>query len=218
MTEPKAGTVTSLRAQKNSPDRVSVFLDGEFAFGMHRDLLLEFDVAKGKKLSVEQQREILDRDAYFRARAVAFRYLSYRERTTAEIRRRLSRDDYPPNVIKDVIHSLEQSGYLDDRAFAVKYAEGRFKSKGYGPMRIRSDLRRKGVKRGAVERAVEKVYSEQDDVLERAREMGKKRWNRLANEPDELKRKKKVYDYLARRGFSFDMVRRIVDGLAASDL
>ena len=213
--EPREGTVTSIRAQRKTHDRVSVYLDGAFAFGMHRDLLLEFDVAKGKTLTVEQQRTILDRDAYFRARAVAFRYLSYRERTATEIRRRLSRDDYPPNVIEDVIHDLEKSGYVNDRAFAIKYAEGRFEARGYGPMRIRSDLRRKGVKRAAVEDALEEVYSENDAVLERARQMGDKRWSQLSNEADALKRKKKVYDYLARRGFAFEMVRRVVEELSS---
>ena len=213
--ELKEGTVTSIRAQKKAHDRVSVFLDGAFAFGIHRDLLLEFDIAKGKKLSVEQQRKILERDAYFRARAVAFRYLSYRERTATEIRRRLRRDDYAPTVIDDVVHDLEKAGYVNDRDFAIKYAAGRFETRGHGPMRVRSDLRRKGVKRAAVEDALEEVYSENDAVFERARQMGDKRWSRLANESDVLKRKKKVYDYLARRGFSFEMARRIVEELSA---
>lgn len=215
--ELREGRITSIRAQTKAPDRVSVFIDGEFGFGIHRDVLLEFELARGVELTVEKQVEIVDRDAYFRARAVAVRYLSYRERSAAEIRRRLRRDDYPSVVIEDVVHYLEESGFVDDRKYALNYTEGRFRSRGYGPIRIRADLRRRGVNRGAIDAAIDQVYSARDEVLEKAREMGSKRWAQLDRESDPLKRKKKVYDYLGRRGYAFDVVRRVVDELEAAD-
>lgn len=215
--ELREGRITSIRAQTKAPDRVSVFIDGEFGFGIHRDVLLEFELARGVELTVEKQIEIVDRDAYFRARAVAVRYLSYRERSAAEIRRRLRRDDYPSVVIEDVVHYLEESGFVDDRKYALNYTEGRFRSRGYGPIRIRADLRRRGVNRGAIDAAIDQVYSARDEVLEKAREMGSKRWAQLDRESDPLKRKKKVYDYLGRRGYAFDVVRRVVDELEAAD-
>lgn len=212
-TDLRAGRVTSIRAQSRSPDRVSIFIDGCFAFGTHRDLLLEFDLAKGKELSVDTQTEIVKRDTFFKARTVAYRYLSYRDRSVSEIRRRLQRDEYASEVIEDVVSYLEEAGLIDDCRFAIAYAEGRFKSGGYGPLRVRADLRKKGVTPSAVDAAIADVYAEQDEMLERAREIGTRRWEQLACEKDELKRKKKVYDYLARRGFRYDMIRRIVDEL-----
>lgn len=207
------GCITSIRAQTGSHDRVSVFVEGRFAFGMHRDLLLEFELAKGKHLSVEKQLKIVRRDAFFKARAVAYRYLSYRDRTALEIRRRLQRDDFAASVVDDVVRHLEKQGFIDDYKFAVAYAEGRFQSGGYGPVRVRSDLRRKGVKPALVDAALDEVFSTREEIVERAREMGKRRWDQLSREADVRKRKKKVYDYLARRGFGFDMIRRIVEKL-----
>lgn len=211
--ELREGRITSIRSQSRSHDRVSIYLDGEFVLGIHRDLLLEFNLARGAELDAATVCRIARRDAYFRARAAAFRYLSYRDRAAAEIRRRLERSDYEADVIEDVVHDLEQAGYVDDHAFAQRYAESRFRSGGYGPVRVRSDLKRKGVDADAVDAALEQVFSRRDELLQRAREIGSKRWDRLEREPDALKRKKKVYDYLARRGFGFELVHRVVDEL-----
>lgn len=210
------GRVTRIQTQSRSPDRVSVFLDERFAFGMHRDLLLEFDVSRGVELSVDVQRAILRRDAFFRARAVACRFLSYRDRSALEIRRRLERDDYPSEVIEEVVEHLQDEALLDDRRFALAYAEICFRSRGYGPVRVRAELRSKGIAPAAVEAVLAEEFADRDELLDRAREAAAKRWQRLARTSNVQKRKKKVYDHLARRGFRFDMIRRVVDELGHS--
>lgn len=208
------GTITALKVQVKTPGRVSVFLDGSFAFGVNRDLVLEFGLKKGLPLSADEQRRILDRESEYRARSTALNYISYRSRTEKEVRRRLARDDYAGEVVDSVVEYLTQIGLLDDTTFAVAYAEGRFKTGGYGPRRVQYDLLRKGVARSAAEKAVDEVFSERDDVLATARDLAVRRWSRLAGEEDERKRRKKVYDYLIRRGYPNDIVRRILDELA----
>lgn len=212
-TDLREGRVTAIRAQSRAPDRVSVYIEDQFAFGIHRDLLLEFDIAKGIELTVEQQEAVLARDAFFKARAAAFRFLSYRDRAAAEIQRRLERHGYEPQVIEAVLEDLERAGFVDDLKFARMFAEGRFLAGGYGPRRVRADLRRRGVKSGAVESAIHEVFGEEDELFERARGLGRKRWERLVRESDPVKRKKKVHDFLARRGFNYDTIRRVLDEL-----
>lgn len=207
------GRITALRAQVKTPGRVSVFVDGQFAFGINRDLVLEFDLKKGLEVTAELQRKILERESYFKARSTALNYISYRDRTEQEIRRRLERADFAEPVMEATVEYLRDKGLLDDRAFAVNYAESRFRSGGYGPMRVRSDLRRKGVGRHMADEVVEDVFSERREVEETARDLARRRWDKLARESDEMKRRKKVFDYLVRRGFLFGMARQIVDGL-----
>ena len=216
MAEPieiRKGRITSIRQQAKTPDRVSIFLDGAFAFGIHRDILLEFDVRKGVELEVATQEAMLRRDAFFRARAAAFRFLSFRGRTASEVQRRLARSEFSEDVAADVVAYLERAGLLNDQTYALQYAESRYQSGGYGPTRIKADLHRKGVSASTVQAAIDEVFSETSEVVERARELGQKRWNRLQSEKDERKRKKKVYDYLARRGFGFDIVYQVVSDL-----
>ena len=208
------GRITSIRAQSKAPDRVSIYIDGRFAVGIHRDVLLEFDVRKGGELDLETQRAMLRRDAAFRARSAAFRYLSHRDRTVAEMRHRLERARFEADVVEEVVEHLRAAGYVDDRSYARTYAETRFSTSGYGPVRVRADLLRRGVSPEEAESAVEHVFAEHDRVLERARQLGRKRWQRLQGERDQLKRRKKVFDYLARRGFSYEVALEVVDDVS----
>ncbi|WP_457652882.1 RecX family transcriptional regulator [Rhodocaloribacter sp.] len=212
MTDLPAGVVTRLVAQKKDPDRVSVFLDGAFAFGVHVDVALAFGLAPGRALTEAEREEILAADAVFRAKSAAFHYLAYRARTEREVRRKLSGKGFEEGVIDEVVGRLHTLGYLDDEAYARTYVQARFAGRGYGPQRIRAELLRRGVDRAHVDAALDELLAE-DDVVARARRHAAKRWPRLAAEPDPRKRRKKLTDYLVRRGFSFDVVRRVVDEL-----
>lgn len=209
------GSITALKAQVKTPGRVSVFIDGHFAFGVNRDVVLEFGLRKGMDLSAETQCRILERESECRARSAALNFISYRDRSAEEIRRRLARSDYSEDVIESVVAYLRRAGLIDDDRFAVAYAEGRFKSGGYGPRRVRYDLRRKGIDRAVADRAVDEVFADPDDVVDTARELASRRWERLARESDDRKRRKKVFDYLVRRGYPPAMVRRIIDKLTS---
>lgn len=214
-TELTPGSITALKAQVKTPGRVSVFIDGKFAFGVNRDVVLEFGLKKGLELSVDEQQRILDRESVFRARSTALNFISYRSRSEEEIRRRLARSEYSEEVIDAVVEFLTSSRLIDDKAFAVSYAEGRFKSGGYGPRRVHHDLRRKGVARAAADQAVEEVFSETEEVIATARDLAKRRWAQLARENDERKRRAKVYGYLVRRGFPTAMVRTVIEEVSS---
>jgi regulatory protein len=205
-----SGKITKLAAQHNNPDRISVFIDGEFAFGVYQDLLLEYELRVGKVLREAEQQEIQSRDEVFIAKAVALNYLSYRARTEKEVRTKLARKGFSETVADAVIERLYALHYLDDAAYARSFVSGRFRSRGYGPARIRGDLMRRGVDRPLIEDALEEVL-EPEETLEAAKEQAEKRWARLASEPDPAKRRKKLSDFLVRRGFSYDVVRRVLE-------
>lgn len=207
------GCITSLKAQVKTPGRVSVFIDGRFAFGVNRDVVLDFGLKKGLELSVEAQLRILDREAECRARATALNFISYRDRSEEEIRRRLARSDYREDVIDSIVEYLRRSGLVDDHKFARSYAEGRFKTGGYGPRRVRHDLRKKGIARAVADQAVDAVFNERDEVLGAARALGTRRWDKLERESDDRRRRKKVYDYLVRRGYPHAMARSVIEEL-----
>lgn len=208
--EVRAGTVTRLLAQQKNPERVSVFIDGAFAFGLHVDLVMEHALAKGQHLDAETQQRLRAADAARRAFDVALTYLGYRARTEAEMRRRLADKGFSEAVAEATLARLRDFEYLDDAAYARDYARTRFRTKGYGPQRLRADLRRRGVPAAAIEAALAAVI-EADDVLEAARRHAATRRRRLGAEPDPRKRRKKLTDALLRRGFSYDTVRQVLD-------
>lgn len=210
------GTITRLQVQKKNAERISVYLDDAFAFGIALDVLIEAELKKGDVLSVAVQEQLLAADELIRARVVAVNYIAYQARTEEEVRRRLRKAEFSEPAVEGALERMKALGYLDDDAFAQAYAKGRFAGRGYGPQRIRADLLKKGVRGEALDRAVAAVASD-DDLFEQALRHGRKRWLRLQSESDPRKREKKLADFLLRRGFSYDTVRAVTDRLKADD-
>ena len=208
----REGTITRLDPQDNNADRVSVFLDGEFAFGIHEDLVVRHGLRVGTRLTLEDIREIESDEAYVDAKQTALDYLAYKPRTEQEVRRKLRKQDVSRPVVDDVIARLYELEYLDDESYAHDYAHNRFSSKKYGPVRIRRELEERGIDRHLAEAAVDELFSEKS-AEGAAWAHAEKRWPRLADEDDPRRRRQKLYRYLRRRGFTADTIRPILDEL-----
>lgn len=205
-------TITALETQTHDSNRVSVFLDGDFAFGLHQDVVVKHRLQVGDQLSPEKRQEIEQDEQYVQAKQRALDYLAHKPRTEEEVRRTLRQDDLPPPVIEDVVAQLYELNYLDDEAYARDYARNRFSSKQYGPDRIERELVKRGIDRHIAEETVADLFADRD-VTAAAREHAEKRWARLADEDDPRRRKQKLYRYLRRRGFSSGTIYPILDEL-----
>ncbi len=212
MRAPSPGAITGLNVQKKDSNRMSVFLDGEFAFGVHKELVIRFDLYRGRSLEVQEQADIRIADAVMRARRKALDYLSYKDRTEQEVRRKLERKEFSAEVIDQAIKRLYELHYLDDASYAQKYAAGSAR-RGYGPQRVQGDLRRRGVERMHIDAAVEEEFNPQA-TLAGARRQAARRAPRLAREEDIFKRKQKLSAFLLRRGFPYEVAHRVVEEIA----
>ena len=111
-----AGTITALRFQKRNKDRVNIYLDGQFAFGLAAIEAAHLKV--GQTLSDDEIIKLRMRDDIERAYGRALDYLSYRPRSESEVCRRLREKDVADQVVAVVIGRLKRAGLVDDRAFA----------------------------------------------------------------------------------------------------
>ncbi len=146
---------------------------------------------------------VLDRP---RARAVALDLLSRKAWTRRDLRERLRRRGAPEEVAEAVVADLEALGYVDDRAFALGWAEAR--GRAFGSRRLREELVRKGVTRPLVAEAVRSAFAETDEET-RAREAAERRLRALGRTaPAEAGQR--LWGYLLRRGFPAEVVRRVV--------
>jgi regulatory protein len=207
-----ARTITKLTTQKNDASRASVFLDGEFAFGVHQDLVLKHGLHNGATLSLEEERAVREEDAEMQAKAKAMRYVARRARTCQEVRRKLREKDHPDYAIDVAVARLKELDYLDDAEYAREYVRSRFRSKGYGPVRLENELKERGVGRNEIEDAM--LELDPGELRAAAREHAEKRWPRLAGEEDPRRRREKLTGYLRRRGFAYEMIRGVVEEMA----
>ncbi|SHK55118.1 regulatory protein RecX [Rhodothermus profundi] len=201
----REGVVTRLQAQAHNPERISIFLDGMFWMGVHRDVLHHHAVCEGQVLPVTVQRAIYQSELARQARSIALRYLERRQRTVQEVRRRLERAGFSEEIVEQVIAELKAQRYLDDLRYAQAYVEERLAGKGYGPRWLRHELYRRGVPSAVVETALASVLA-RTSPLEVARPLAQRRWQLLRRqEPDRKKRQQKLVAFLLRRGFSSEI-------------
>jgi len=206
----RAGTVTAIEPQKKNATRVSVYLDGEFAFGIEVDVLLEFPLFAGRVIDQETAEAIVLADARLRARRFSVAYLAHRARTVFEVRDALRQRGFALDVAEQAVDRLRTLGYLDDADYALRYVESRVRAKGYGPTRIRRELQRRGIDRTLIDQALAPIEAS-DSPAEQALRQARIRLPKLRGEIDARKRRKKLSDFLLRRGFDFDTIQHAVE-------
>ena len=137
----------------------------------------------------------------------AFNLLGYKPRSIAEMRARLLEKEWAnAAVVEQVIARLQELKYLDDEAYAANFAQSRLSAKPVGRSRLRRDLQRKKLPSQAVESALDQAYEERDenDLIDEAI----RKRTRVKGPPATPEEAKKLFDYLIRRGFGFDLARR----------
>jgi regulatory protein len=198
-----AREITALRFQKHNKDRVNVYLDGAFAFGLAAVEAVRLQV--GQTLSAEEIVELQMRDDVERAYERALNYLSYRPRSEVEVRRNLRRKDVEDQVIDVVIGRLTRADLLDDREFARYWVDNRARFNPRGVRGLRHELRRKGVGHDVIDAAL--LDFDVQAAARKAAEAGARRLSREA--PRDFRRKLKAY--MARRGFSYAQIKPLIE-------
>lgn len=155
---------------------------------------------------------------------LTLRYLSYRPRSEKEILDYLTKkvknqkskgkiESQNEKIIDDslidrVIVKLKEYKFIDDKAFARFWVEQRVKFK-HKPIRaIEFELKQKGIDKDLIE-AVLSVFDSKDLDLENAKKLAEKKLD-FYRDLDVRKRKEKVTNYLLRKGFSFEIVRKVL--------
>jgi len=194
--------ITALVVQKRNPNRVNIYLDGEYAFGLALIVAawlkvgLELDEEKIKRLQVE--------DAHVRAIQQAMLFLSYRPRSESEIRQNLRKHEYSDEVIDRTLERLRQDGLANDDQFARAWVENRSTFRPRSRRLMAMELRLKGLDQEAVSSAVETV----DDAA-LAYEAAQKRVPRF-KDLEWIEFRKKLSGFLTRRGFSYAVIAPLV--------
>ncbi|MBN1135351.1 MAG: RecX family transcriptional regulator [Anaerolineae bacterium] len=197
------GSVTALKYQKRKRDRVSVYLDGRFAFGVPEIVAARLKV--GQSLSDAEIEALREHGCVEEAYNRALDYLSYRPRSQAEIVTFLQRHDVPDAQAEEVVERLKAAGLVDDEAFAQFWVENRERFRPRGLRALRYELQRKGIGQEAIDQALEGV-----DPLAGAYQAAAKKAQQLSHldRPEFLR---KLVDHLARRGFDYDVAKEVAN-------
>jgi regulatory protein len=202
-----AGRITAIRVQKRNPNRASVFIDGQFAFGL--GLAEAAHLSQGQYLDDTEITALEAGDEGGRAYESALQFLAYRPRSRAEVTRRLTKHGFSEPAIETALDRLTRAKFLDDRAFAEYWIGNRERFKPRGRYALRHELRQKGVPSDIVDALLEEV--DETDGAYRAALQRLDRWKRL--EDDTLYRK--MSGYLQRRGFGYSVIQQAWERILA---
>ncbi len=194
--------ITGLKVQKRNKDRVNMYLDGEFAFGLSR--IVAAWLHTGQELSDEKIAELQAQDNVEVALQRALNFLSYRVRSEKEVRQNLKKHKYDQAVIDEIIERLVRGKLVDDQNFAELWVENRSEFRPRGSRMLRSELRQKGIS----DRMIEGALSDLDETNLALKAARKKSRRYRDLEQDEFR--KKLYGFLARRGFHYGVISEVV--------
>lgn len=210
---PVSGSVTRVSLQKSSSDRMSIYLDGHYAFSMSAQSLSEQAVKTGDHLSSADVERLKKADEPDRAINAALYLLAHRGRSEDELRQRLRLKAYEQPAIDAAIAKVTEWGYLNDEQFASSWVEQRSLGRPRSRRVLAWELVQKGVDRSIIESAIEEADI---DETEDARKLAADKWRKDRNQPLE-KRRQRTASFLARRGYSWQIARQVIDELISED-
>jgi len=146
-----------------------------------------------------------------RGKSIALKFLSYRDRSLQEIALYLDKKGFSKNCAQQTVDELKELGYLNDERFARTWGHSRIESKNIGKFRLHRELRNKGIATETIDRVLESLYAERSEY-QVAAECAEKKFATLKGVGEE-KKKRRLIQFLQRRGFSSDVIFKLVQRL-----
>jgi regulatory protein len=206
---PDADVVTSIFEHPKRRGRYVIVTGATEIATVTADVIAELQVHVGKALEPRMLAALLVHDRRTAVLDRALRLLSVRGRATSELSRALLRAKDRPRAddVNWAIRRLTEQGYLDDARFAEQFVRDRAVARGWGKGRLRQELRRRGVAPAHVEPALSQA--DEDAALDDSRSAHEvaRKWRRTHSARDPDRDRQRLYGFLARRGFSPDVIR-----------
>ena len=203
--------ITKIERQKKARDRVSVFLNGEFALGLYDEVVLQFELRTGKNISAEQWEEIRLHEDFLGIKNAALRILTRRKQSAYELRRKLLVKKFASDSVQKVIDHLVAKGILSDREYAVAFVNDRMLFKPAGKKSLVNELRKHGVDQRLAAEVVASIVGDEDEQND-ARSIAEKYMRRVAH-LDRDKQRRRLTAFLVRRGYSLNIISPLVKEL-----
>jgi regulatory protein len=208
--------ITAIIPSARKPGRFDLLVDGRHEATLSLETIERLALAVGR--AYDEVRDSVRREAALLATYDrALNLLALRARSSRELRRQLVRKGEPADQVDAAIARLHVAGFLDDGAFARQFARSKAVGSGMSRRRIQQELGRRGVARQVGDDAIADVF-EEEQLDERAvvEQAARKKLRSLEN-VDAVTRKRRLYAFLARRGYDLDDIRRVMQAVGGKE-
>lgn len=208
-------TITGLERQKKNRHRVSVYLDGEFAFGLNEDAVFRFGLHKGMALDEEQRAEIERYDNLVQAKLYAERLIGTRMRSERELRQRLKQKEISQEAIDEIVATFQRVHLLDDAEFARMWVRDRLRLRPRSASALRRELRAKGIREDIVTVVLDEAFAEKEDI-DVARELAAAYCRKHPNVTGDVL-KRRLAGFLQRKGYTPSVMYDVLNGIESGE-
>ena len=185
--------------------KFKVYVEEQFAFVLYKSELSRYRIVTDEEITEDTFQKIKKEVILKRAKLRALHLLNDMDRTEAQLRTKLKQGLYTEDIIEQTIEYVKSFGYIGDASYARRYIQSRQKNK--SKKEIYMELCKKGVAKEEIDSAMEECYENHGEEEAIRTLLRKKKYN-----PEQATEAKtqKIYGYLARKGFSYDQIRQVI--------
>lgn len=199
--------ITDIKPQKREK-RFNIYIDGKFSFGLDADTLIKSGIQINQEISQEEIEKLVKENEYLKFYDHALKFLSYRPRSEKELRDWFRRKEVGEETQKMITDKLKHLGFLNDEEFAKWWIEQRTSFRPSGARLLKMELKQKGISDEIMAKWLD-GYMAQGNEKELIKKVVEKKLKSLKHlkEPE---LKQKLFQALARRGFSWEIIKEVL--------
>ncbi|GGE29152.1 recombination regulator RecX [Streptococcus himalayensis] len=183
-------------------------LDQDTKLYITEDTIVRFFLSKGKEINETELEEIQTFAQFSYGKNLALYYLSFKPRTTKEVRTYLCQHEIDEKIIPQILENLTEQNWLNDEQYARSYAESNLRNGNKGAYALRQNLQQKGIEKHLLDRVLEEF--DFSNVAEKVAEKLLRKY-RTKLPPKSLK--DKILQSLMNKGFSYSEAKQAYEEL-----
>lgn len=193
-----------ITAKSGRKDKIHIYIDGEYLLTVDEIFWFSCGYISGDEIDEEELTAFKEAAGSRCAFNSALNSLDYRDHSEREIRTKLLRK-YDADCVEEAVRKLVELNLVNDERYAENYARELYEHKKFGKMRIKSELRAKGIAADIANESVDALFEEKEpDNIQRIVDIiGKRYYNRMNDDVG----RKKVFAALQRMGYPFSDIR-----------
>lgn len=197
------------RIYKENSKRVVIEFEDGNSLSVFKDIIYNFSLRKFDDIEEKLFNEIRDKQFFLEIKEKALSLLARRAHSKYELKQKLFQKKFEKEKIETVLNTLESDGYINDFEFAKLFINERIAKGKSGPIKIKSELMGKGIKREVIDEVL-KIFFPSEENEDAAFSIAEKKISQLKKRNlDERIIKQKLYSFLLSRGFSFEVAKQV---------
>jgi len=195
--------ITRIKQQKDK-NRVNIYLDDKFGFGIDLENFVRLNLKVEQELTEIEVEEITKTAEFQKTSNKLLNYATLRPRSEKEIKDWLRRKKVDEVHHEKLFKKLNKLDLLDDKKFAVWWVDQRNSFRPRSKRVLIQELRLKGIDKNIIDNVLADTEIDELKIAKNLIKKNKYKWERFEVDV----RKKKMGEYLMRKGFNWEIVKK----------